>query len=65
MTNLTTETGFLTSDGQTACQPIRDKLREILGSQTDEIRLRSLGCVLMALVADEVSIAMQKVRQSK
>ena len=65
MTTLTTNTGFLTPEGITICEKLRSELKYVLAIPDNEINLRTLGCALKAMVSDEISAAMLKVRNDK
>lgn len=62
MTVLTSNLGFLTPEGQLVCQKLKDEAAAILATQTEEIHLRTLGCAMKALLADEVSNAIRKLK---
>lgn len=62
---LTNNQGFLTNEGKAACEVLNVEVAKILATTTNEIHLRSLGCALMAQVANQVSDAMVKVRNTR
>jgi hypothetical protein len=62
---LITSTGFLNPEGLVATQVMREQVKRILATQTEETHLRTLGCALKALVSDEISAALVKVRNTK
>ena len=62
MTILTTSTGFLNPEGIIATQAMREQVKHVLATQTEEIHLRTLGCALKALVSEELSTALMNVR---
>ena len=59
---LSNERGFLNADGELQCKGLREQLKAILAMPEDEIHLRTLGCCLKAMVGDELSAALMKVR---
>ena len=65
MTQLTNERGFLIPEAELLCATFRAEVKSILATPTDEIHLRTLGCALKAMVSDEISAAMLKVRSAK
>lgn len=62
MTVLCTETGFLNPAGEVLCRELKAEIKNILSTQDDPIRARTLGCMLMKLVGDEVSETMRRLQ---